>query len=155
MSETRKPSVVSPKKYCVKWVNGWLRGAHTLVPVTWVLATRVRKLNVRSRLVRMKGERKCSSSCLNQRTFTYFVTGSITVRLTSCFICLVSAALLLLNEEHIYLFGQIQAGQTASRPYSDTSPYKVLPHLISYLYNPIRSCCIGTHSHRFIGVINL
>ena len=39
-----------------------------------------------------------------------------------CFIGLDSAALLLLNWEHIYLFGQIQVSQTGGQPYSDTSP---------------------------------
>ena len=34
--------------------------------------------------------------------------GSITVWLTSCLICLVWAALLMLNEQQFYLFGQIQ-----------------------------------------------
>ena len=32
-------------------------------------------------------------------------------------------ALLMLNEQQFYLFGQIQTCQTGSQPYSDTSPY--------------------------------
>ena len=43
---------------------------------------------------------------------TYFVKGSITVRLTSCFICLDSAALFMLNEHKNYLFGQIETSHT-------------------------------------------
>ena len=43
---------------------------------------------------------------------THFVRESITVQLTSSFICLDSAALLMLNEQHIYLFGWIQTSQT-------------------------------------------
>ena len=49
--------------------------------------------------------------------------GSITVRLTSCLFCLDSAALLLLNEQHFCLVGQIQTSQTRGQLYSDTSPY--------------------------------
>ena len=51
-----------------------------------------------------------------------FVRGSITVLLTSCFICLVSAALLMLNEQQIYLFSQIQANQTGVQSYSEVFP---------------------------------
>ena len=47
----------------------------------------------------------------------------ITVQLTSCLFCLDSAALLILNEQQIYLYGQIQTSQTGGHPYSDTSPY--------------------------------
>ena len=39
------------------------------------------------------------------------------------FFCLDSAALLMLNEQQIYLFGQIQTSQTGYQLYSDTSPY--------------------------------
>ena len=38
--------------------------------------------------------------------------GSITVHLTSCLFCLDSAALLMMNEQQFYLFGQIQTSQT-------------------------------------------
>ena len=51
-----------------------------------------------------------------------FVRGSITVLLTSCFICWVSAALLMLNEQQIYLFSQIQANQTGVQSYSEEFP---------------------------------
>ena len=34
-----------------------------------------------------------------------------------------SAALLMLNEQQIYLFGQMQTSQTWGQPYNDTSPY--------------------------------
>ena len=40
----------------------------------------------------------------------YLVIGSITVRLTSCLMCLDSGALLMANE--IYLIGQFQTNQT-------------------------------------------
>ena len=39
--------------------------------------------------------------------------------------CLELAALLKLNEQHFYLFGQIQTSQTGGQPYSNTSPYEV------------------------------
>ena len=29
----------------------------------------------------------------------------------------------MLNEQQIYLFGQIQTSQTGGKPYSDTTPY--------------------------------
>ena len=48
----------------------------------------------------------------NQRTQTYFLRGSINVWLTSCSLYLDSAALLVLNLQQIYLFGQIQTSQT-------------------------------------------
>ena len=48
---------------------------------------------------------------------------SITVWLTSSLFPLYSAALLLLNYQQFYLFGQIQTSQTGSQPYSDTSSY--------------------------------
>ena len=44
------------------------------------------------------------------------VSGSISVRLTSCFICFDSAILLALNEQQIYLFVQIQTSQTGDQP---------------------------------------
>ena len=46
-----------------------------------------------------------------QRTLSYFVRGSITVRLTSCLTGLDSAALLMFNQQKIYLFGQIQTSR--------------------------------------------
>ena len=39
-----------------------------------------------------------------------------------CLFCLYSAALLRLNEEPLYLFGQIQTSQTGGQLYSDTFP---------------------------------
>ena len=36
--------------------------------------------------------------------------------------CDLAAALLMLKEQQIYLFGQIQTSQTGGQPYSDTSP---------------------------------
>ena len=45
------------------------------------------------------------------------------IQLTSCLFCLYSAALLLLNEQQLYLFGQILTSQTGGQLYSDTSPY--------------------------------
>ena len=52
----------------------------------------------------------------------------MTVRLTSCLFCLDSAALLILNWNKLYLFGQIQTSQTGGRLYSDTSPYGECSH---------------------------
>ena len=31
----------------------------------------------------------------------------------------------MINQQQIYLFGQIQTSQTGGQPYSDSSPYKV------------------------------
>ena len=50
--------------------------------------------------------------------------GSVTVRMTSCLTSLDSAALLMFNQQQIYLFGQIQTSQTG-QPNKDTSPYEV------------------------------
>ena len=61
----------------------------------------------------------------SHRTLAYFVSGSITVWLTSCLSGLDSAALLMLNQQQIYLFGQIKSSQTGGQQYSDTSPYEV------------------------------
>ena len=56
------------------------------------------------------------------------------VWLTSCLFCLDSAALLVLNEQQFYLFGQIQTSQTGSPPYIDTSLYKVsIPSVVVHL----------------------
>ena len=44
-------------------------------------------------------------------------------QLTSCWFCLDSAALLVLNEQQFYLFGQIKNSQTLGKPYSATSPF--------------------------------
>ena len=49
-------------------------------------------------------------------------TKLITVQLTSCLFCVDSAALLMLNEQQFYEFGQIQTSQTGDLQYSDTSP---------------------------------
>ena len=60
-----------------------------------------------------------------QRIFIYLLRGSITVWLTSCFICLDSADLLWLNQQ-LYLFGRIQTSQRQGQPYTDTFPYEIL-----------------------------
>ena len=49
--------------------------------------------------------------------------GSVTAWLTSWLFCLNSVALLLLNEQQFYLFGQIQTSQTGGQLYSNTYPY--------------------------------
>ena len=46
--------------------------------------------------------------------------GRITVWLTSCLFCSNSAALLMLNQQQLYSFCQIQTSQTGCQPYSDT-----------------------------------
>ena len=51
--------------------------------------------------------------------------GSITVRLTSCLFRLDSAALLMLNKQQFYLFGQTQTSQTGGQLYSHSSSYGV------------------------------
>ena len=50
--------------------------------------------------------------------------GSITVQLTSCLSCKDSAALLLLNEQKFYSFGQILTSQTRGQQDSETSPLR-------------------------------
>ena len=40
--------------------------------------------------------------------------------MTSCLPCLDLAALLMFNQQHIYLFGQIQTSQTGGQTLSDT-----------------------------------
>ena len=57
--------------------------------------------------------------------------------MTSCFTGLDSAALLMLNEQHIYLFGQIQTSQIGGQLYSDTSPYKVIEFLCPILHQTV------------------
>ena len=47
----------------------------------------------------------------------------ISVQLTYCLLCLDSAALHMLNEQHFYLFGQTQTSQKRGRLCSDTCPY--------------------------------
>ena len=51
--------------------------------------------------------------------------GSLSAKLTSCLSGLDSAALLLFNQQQIYLFGKIQTCLIGGQPYSDTSHYKV------------------------------
>ena len=64
-------------------------------------------------------------------TYLYLMTvntnlkGSITEWLTSCLFCLGSAALLMLNEQQFYLFGQIQTSQTGGQQ------YVILPPMVS------------------------
>ena len=60
---------------------------------------------------------------------------SITVRLTSCSFWLDSAALLMLNEQQFYLFGQIQISQTGGQLYSDTSPLMVSILWANHIFN--------------------
>ena len=48
----------------------------------------------------------------------------MTEQLTSSLTGLDSAALLMFNQQ-IYLFGQIETSQVGGQPHSDTSPYKV------------------------------
>ena len=62
---------------------------------------------------------------LKQRTLTHFKRRRIPVWQTSCLTGLDSAALLMLNQQQIYLFGQIKSSQTGGQQYSDTSPYEV------------------------------
>ena len=50
------------------------------------------------------------------------IRGSITQYPTSCLFCLDSSALLMVNEQKFYLFGQIQTSQTGGQLYSDTYP---------------------------------
>ena len=50
---------------------------------------------------------------------TYFVRGSITAQLTTCF--LYSAALFMLNEQQFNSLSQIQTCQTGDQPYIHTS----------------------------------
>ena len=76
----------------------------------------------------MSEREKCFDECDVKRvkafrTLTYFIRGSITVRLTSCLNGLNSAALVMFNQQLIYLFGQ--ATQTGGQLYSETSPYEV------------------------------
>ena len=47
------------------------------------------------------------------------------IQLTSCLTGLDSAALLMFNQQQIYLFGQIKTSQTRGQPSSDTFPYEV------------------------------
>ena len=47
--------------------------------------------------------------------------GSIIAQLTSCFICLDSAALIIWNEQQIYLFGWTHISQISDEPYSERS----------------------------------
>ena len=56
---------------------------------------------------------------------SYFIRVSLTVQLTFYSISFYSAVFIMLNEQQIYLFGQIQTSQTVGQLYSDTSPYKI------------------------------
>ena len=62
---------------------------------------------------------------IKQETLTYFVRGSITVRLTSCLTGYDSAAMFVFNSQQIYSFDQIQPSHAGGQPYRDTSPYEV------------------------------
>ena len=61
-----------------------------------------------------------------QRILTYFVNASIIVQVKSPFLLFNLAGLLMLNEQHIYLFGQISnQANKRSAAYSDTFPHEV------------------------------
>ena len=47
------------------------------------------------------------------------------------FYCLDSAVLHMLNQQQIYLFGQIQTSQTRGQSYSDTSPYDEMEYSLA------------------------
>ena len=59
---------------------------------------------------------------IGQIILTFFVRGSISVRLTSR---LDSAGLPMLKEQQIYLIGQIQTSQTGGQTHNNTSPYEI------------------------------
>ena len=61
----------------------------------------------------------------NQRILTYFVRGSITIRLTSCLTDLNSTKLVNLYRIQHKQSNRILTSQTGGQPYSDTSPYEV------------------------------
>ena len=62
---------------------------------------------------------------LGKRTLTYFIRGSITEWLASCMTGLDSAALLMINQQQIYLFSQNQTSHIGDHTYSGTSPDEV------------------------------
>ena len=102
-------------------------------------------------------QRPSSSSFAPDRLLTYIyqdntnLRGRITVQLTFILISFESAALVRLNEQQFYLFGQIQTSQAAGQPYCDTSLcgewsmliyYSVLPET---LYDYLNwGYCLGT-----------
>ena len=59
----------------------------------------------------------------NQRILTYFIRGSITVWLTSCFSCLDSTGLTMLNWQQIYLFGRFPTSHTGGQRYFPLHSY--------------------------------
>ena len=72
-------------------------------------------------------QRPSSSSFAPDRLLTYIyqdntnLRGRITVQLTFILFSFETAALLKLNEQQFYMFGQIQTSQAAGQPYCDTS----------------------------------
>ena len=62
----------------------------------------------------------------DKRTFTYFVRGRITVRLTSCLTGLDLAEQLNMLLMKYKQGSWIQIRQTGGQPYSDTSPYEIM-----------------------------
>ena len=87
---------------------------------------------------------------LIERILAYYVRGSIAVRLTSCFTCLDSAALFMLNWKWINLFGRIQTSQTGYQPYSDTSPNIVSEYsLLIHSDSPMSSICVCNNFEEF------
>ena len=82
--------------------------------------------------------------CLNEaKNYTYsrqhYLKG-FTVELTFCLFCLDSAALGMLNEQPVLLFGQIQTSQTRGQPYSDSSPNGLM--FFAYSIVPTSRWCI-------------
>ena len=72
-----------------------------------------------------------------------------------CLFCLDSAALLMLNEEPLYLFGQIQTSQTGGQLYSDTFPPMVSVIWFKLSYTSImasQACWILRNSSWVFGV---
>ena len=63
---------------------------------------------------------------LGLRTHAHFVRGSITVQLTYCLTGLDSDALLMFNQQQIYLWWPNPNSQTGGQLYSDTSSYKII-----------------------------
>ena len=74
---------------------------------------------------------------------THFVRESISVWLTSCFTCLDSVALLILNQQQIYFFGQISTSQSGGQLHSDTSTYKVSQYSMIHCTTPFLSPLSG------------
>ena len=70
--------------------------------------------------IKMKKKEAGNGTLKTQRTLTYFVRGSITVRLNSCLAGLDSTKQVTSTQQSHW----IQTSQTVGQPYSDISPYK-------------------------------